>query len=59
MDQNRLKNAANWFYEKIFTDEPIKPRTNLPAPKVPSLLRTARSLEMDLITHGNPGSLCL
>lgn len=45
MDQNRIKNAAKWFYEKVFADEPIRPRTNQPAPKVPSLLRTARSLE--------------
>ena len=45
MDQNRIKNAAKWFYEKLFADEPIRPRTNQPAPKFPSLLRTARSLE--------------
>ena len=45
MDQNRIKNAAKWFYEKVFTDEPIRPRTNQSTPKVPSLLRTARSLE--------------
>lgn len=45
MDQNRIKNAAKWFYEKVFADEPIRPRTNHPTPKVPSLLRTARSLE--------------
>ena len=45
MDQNRIKNAAKWFYEKVFADEPIRPRTNQPAPKFPSLLRTARSLE--------------
>ena len=45
MDQNRIKNAAKWFYEKVFADEPIRPRTNQSTPKVPSLLRTARSLE--------------
>lgn len=45
MNQNRIKNAAKWFYEKVFVDEPIKPKSNPSAPKVPSILRTARSLE--------------
>ena len=45
MSENRNRNAAQWFYEKIFVDEPIRPRESPPVPKLPSLLRTARSLE--------------
>ena len=45
MDTNRMKKAAEWFYSTVFRDEAIKPRTYAPAEKIPSLLRTARSLE--------------
>ena len=45
MDTNRMKKAAEWFYSTIFQDEAIKPRAYAPAKKLPSLLRTARSLE--------------
>lgn len=45
LDNNRIKYTAQWFYEKVFKDEPIKPRQEAPVEKVPSLLRTARSLE--------------
>lgn len=45
MDSNRMKYAAHWLYGKVFQDEPIQPRTVLKAEKVPSLIRTARSLE--------------
>lgn len=45
MDTNRMKNTAEWFYNTVFRDEAIKPRPDIPAEKLPSLLRTARSLE--------------
>lgn len=45
MDTNRMKKAAEWFYSTIFRDEAIKPKASAPSGKVPSLLRTARSLE--------------
>ncbi len=38
-----MKNAAEWFFSQVFTDEAIKPKQ--PDQKLPSLLRTARSLE--------------
>ena len=47
MDANRMKKAAEWFYGNIFRDETIRPRAEQPAPRVPALLRTARSLETD------------
>ena len=50
MDNSRMKYTAQWFYEKVFKDEPIKPIKEAPVEKVPSLLRTARSLE------NNPGN---
>jgi len=51
VDTNRMKKAAEWFYGTIFRDEAIKPRPATPAEKLPSLLRTARSLEN---APGNP-----
>ena len=45
MDTNRMKKAAEWFYNTVFRDEAITPRAYTPAEKLPSLLRTARSLE--------------
>ena len=45
MDTNRMKKAAEWFYSNVFRDEAITPRAYAPAEKLPSLLRTARSLE--------------
>ena len=45
MDTNRMKYAAQWLYDKVFQDEPIQPRTVPKAERVPSLIRTARSLE--------------
>ena len=45
LDNNRMKYTAQWFYDKVFKDEPIKPRREVPVEKLPSLLRTARSLE--------------
>lgn len=45
LDSNRMKNAAAWFYEKVFRDEPIQPRKEPAVERVPSLIRTARSLE--------------
>jgi len=45
MDTNRMKKAAEWFYGTIFQDEAIRPRTAQPGERIPSLLRTARSLE--------------
>lgn len=46
-----MKNAAEWFYNNVFTDEAIRPRhgpsvpQKAPPQKTPALLRTARSLE--------------
>ena len=45
MDTNRMKKAAEWFYGNVFLDEAIRPRTAQPGERIPSLLRTARSLE--------------
>lgn len=45
MDTNRMKKAAEWFYGNVFTDEAIRPRASRSAEQIPSLLRTARSLE--------------
>lgn len=45
MDTNRMKKAAEWFYSTVFRDEAIKPRATTTDEKLPSLLRTARSLE--------------
>ena len=45
MDTNRAKKAAEWFYNTVFRDEAIAPRPFVPQKKLPSLLRTARSLE--------------
>lgn len=45
MDTNRMKKAAEWFYGTVFKDEPIRPKNPQPAERVPSLIRTARSLE--------------
>lgn len=45
MDSDRMKKAAEWFYGNIFRDETIRPRPARPALYVPTLIRTARSLE--------------
>jgi len=45
MDTNRIKKAAEWFYSTIFRDEAIQLRVRAQAEKLPTLLRTARSLE--------------
>ena len=45
MDTNRIKKAAEWFYSTVFRDEAIQPKPVAHAEKMPSLLRTARSLE--------------
>ena len=47
MDSNRIKKASQWFYSTVFRDEAIKPRPFASSQKLPSLLRTARSLEND------------
>ena len=51
MDSNRMKYAAQWLYGKVFQDEPIQPRTVPKAERVPSLIRTARSLENNLCNN--------
>lgn len=48
MDTNRYKKAAQWFYSNVFQDEAIQPRVTPPDEKLPSLLRTARSLENNI-----------
>lgn len=40
-----MKKAAEWFYSTVFRDEAIRPRGAQSAQRVPSLIRTARSLE--------------
>ncbi len=45
MDTERMKKAAEWFYSTIYRDEPIS--APKPDKSLPSLLRTARSLEND------------
>lgn len=44
-DTNRMKKAADWFYGTVFKDEPIRQRSQQPIERVPSMIRTARSLE--------------
>ena len=51
MDSNRVRRAAEWFYSNIFRDEVLQPRQQVSEEKVPSLIRTARSLD-----SGTPGS---
>jgi len=38
MDTNRMKKAAEWFYNTVFRDEAIRPRASTPAEKLPALL---------------------
>lgn len=45
MGTDRMKKAAEWFYGSVYFDEVIRPRAEKPVEKLPSLLRTARSLE--------------
>ena len=45
MSYNRKKNTAEWFYNNIYKDERIHPRIWTSPEKLPSMLRTARSLE--------------
>lgn len=45
MSFDRRKNASQWFYDNIYKDEAIRPRAFQAPEKLPSLLRTARSLE--------------
>ena len=40
-----MKNAAQWYYEKVFSDEAIAPRSAQSGSQLPSQLRAARSLE--------------
>ena len=44
MDSDRTKRAAEWFYNTVFREESIRQRTPQSTEKLPSLLRTARSL---------------
>ena len=45
MDFGRTKLTAEWFRERCFSDESITPRKPEAKEQLPSLLRTARSLE--------------
>lgn len=45
MDGNPLKNAAQWFYSKVYRDQSIRPRKEPPKPAIPSPIRAARALE--------------
>ena len=48
MDTGRSKKTAQWFYSNVFQEEAIAPRAAAPTEQLPSLLRTARSLESGL-----------
>ena len=43
MDPRKV--SAEWFYNTVFRDEAIRPRAPRAAERLPSMLRTARSLE--------------
>ncbi len=45
LDTDRMRKTAQWFYSQIFRDEAIRPREPRETEKIPSLIRTARSLE--------------
>ena len=45
MSYERKKNTAEWFYANVYKDERIQPRAWSSPEKLPSMLRTARSLE--------------
>jgi len=45
LSYDRKKNAAEWFYSNVYKDERITPRAWAPPERLPSMLRTARSLE--------------
>lgn len=45
MSTKDMKNAAEWFYRRVFQDEAIRPKFQPPAQKTPAPIRTARSLE--------------
>ena len=45
MSGDPWKNAAQWFFESIFREEPLRPRPQTPREKLPPLLEAARSLE--------------
>lgn len=40
-----MKAAAEWLRSTVFTEEAIRPRPPAPTERIPSMLRTARSLE--------------
>lgn len=44
MDTNRPKQAAQWFYSRVFQDEPIRPKPPKADHGLPPLLRAARAL---------------
>ena len=45
MENDRLWKSAEWFLNRIFGEESIRQRHPVPEEKLPSMLRTARSLE--------------
>ena len=45
MDQNRKKNAAQWFYQSLYRDEQIRPRETAPREVLPEPLREIREME--------------
>lgn len=59
MSSDPKYNAARWFYDQVYQDEPLR-RKPVPVPNIlPSLLRTARSLETQKALRQSPSSLFL
>ena len=45
MDSNRKKRASAWFYQTVYQDEKILPRSAQPFEEIPEEIRAMRSLE--------------
>lgn len=60
MDHDRIKRSFDWFYNKVFGGESIRPRfyngQNEPQEPLPSPLRAARSLESGMPAHSQSRS---
>ena len=45
MDSNRKKRASEWFYQTLYRDEQIQPRSQSKFETVPEEIRAMRALE--------------